>query len=91
MRQLQLPKDLKQYKYVVIEGELGIFKMTLPNEHTYIFEGAELYDYLMRNFNNDEEFVGDVIAGVENFRRVQVLPLQKHFHHIPHEGVQNDE
>jgi len=90
MRQLHLPKDLKDYKFVVIEGEQGVFRMTLPNEHSYRFESEELYDYLMRNFNN-EEFVGDVIAGVENFRRVQVLPAYMAFHHIPYEGVQSDD
>lgn len=90
MRQLRLPKDLKDYKYVVIEGECDIFTMILPNQHSYRFESFELEEYLMRNFDDDEEFVGDVMAGVINFRRVQVLPAQKHFHHCPQEGIQNE-
>ena len=82
MRQLQLPKTLLTYRYVTIEGEFDTFRLILPNGHSYVVDIEELFDYLMSDFK-DEEFVDRVLAGVTNFKRVQLLPKQKHYYHIP--------
>jgi len=82
MNILKLPKTILNHKYVVLEGEYDLFRLILPNGESFLVEQEELTNYLMRHFN-DEVFVDRLLAGIVNFRRVQLFPKQKHFVHIP--------
>jgi len=87
MRQLRPPKTISGYKYVLIEGESSgyYFKLILPNGNSFNMDIDEIERYLMREFD-DEEFIGHLLAGATNFRRVQLLPKYKHYYHVP-EGL----
>lgn len=87
MRTLKLPKKLSRFLYVVLEGESDWIRLVIPKKakevDSYVEDSVVMFDYLLAQFDGDEEFVNHLLAGVANFRRVQLFPEKKWFIHIP--------
>jgi len=87
MRTLRLPANLKKFLYVILEGDFEDVRIIIPKMlkevDTYVEDSVVMFDYLLAQFDDDEEFVNHLLAGVANFRRVQLFPTKKWFIHIP--------